>query len=76
MGDSEEINGKERSTEKASYVLNHIAKSLEIGIPLSFNTLLHILEEEEGDVALLVKEIRKALKEHSGMVLSRVNNSG
>ena len=69
LDDSEEITSKTRSTEKASYILNRVAKSLEIGITFSFYTLLGVLEEEGGDVTLLVNEIKKALIEHSGMVL-------
>ena len=66
VDDSEEITGKTGSTEKASYVLNHIARSLDVGITFSFYTLLDIMEEYGGDVTLLTNEIKK---EFSGKVL-------
>jgi len=59
--DEEEIQSKPRSKEKASFVLKKITRSLEVGITQSFSKVLAIMEEHEGDVAMLATEIKSEL---------------
>ena len=60
--DSEEIKGLSKSQEKASVVLNIVAKSLRADSTDDFYSLLSIMEEYEGTVAKVAKEIRERLK--------------
>ena len=60
--DSEEIKGLSISQEKASVVLKIVAKSLRAGSTDDFYSLLSIMEEYEGTVAKVAKEIRERLK--------------
>ena len=60
--DSEEIKGLSISQEKASIVLNIVAKSLRADSTDDFYSLLSIMEEYEGTVAKVAKEIRERLK--------------
>ena len=60
--DSEEIKGLSKSHEKASIVLNIVAKSLRADSTDDFYSLLNIMEEYEGTVAKVAKEIRERLK--------------
>ena len=60
--DSEKIKGLSISQEKASVVLNIVAKSLRAGSTDDFYSLLSIMEEYEGAVAKIAKEIRERLK--------------
>ena len=59
--DSEEIKGLPKSQDKASFVLNKVAKSLKADITDDFYSLLSIMEEYEGTVAKVANKIRKDL---------------
>ena len=59
--DAEEIDQITRPTEKITYVLKKIARSLQCGITNSFNALLQIMEKYGGDIAELASNIRNDL---------------
>ena len=60
--DSEEVKGLSKSQDKASFVLNVIAKSLKAGFTDDFYSLLRIMEEYDGTVAKEAGKIRERLK--------------
>ena len=49
------------TTEKTTYVLRKIARSLQSRITNSFYTLLQIMEDNGGDIAELARNIRSDL---------------
>ena len=59
--DSEEIKGLPKSKDRASSVVNKVAKSLQAGITDDFYSLLRIMEEYEGAVAKVANKIREGL---------------
>ena len=59
--DSEEIKGLAKSKDRASHVLDIVAKSLKAGITDDFYSLLRIMEEYEGAVAKVANKIREGL---------------
>ena len=61
INDLEEIKSFKTSKEKASFVLQHIAKSLDGGITTSFYSLLKIMEDYGGDMASLANDITRSL---------------
>ena len=66
IDDLDEIDGKTTSSKKASYILKNIGKSLKAGITSSFYGLLEVMEEYGGDVAILAKDIKRAVNKSSG----------
>ena len=58
--DLEEIDALKTSKDKASFVLQRIAKSLNGGVKTSFYKLLEIMEDYGGDIAALAKDIKTA----------------
>lgn len=66
IDDLEEINNLKTSKEKASFVLQQIARSLNGHITTSFYSLLRIMEKYGGDIASLANNIRRALIKSSG----------
>lgn len=66
IGDSDEIDIIARQSEKASYVLKKIARSINAGITRSFYQLLKVMEDYGGDVATLASDIKRALNKSSG----------
>ena len=59
--DSEGIKGLSKSKDRASSVVNKVAKSLQAGITDDFYSLLRIMEEYEGAVAKVANKIREGL---------------
>ena len=59
--DKEEIKGLPKSKDRASHVLDIVAKSLQAGITDDFYSLLGIMEQYEGAVAKVANKIREGL---------------
>ena len=59
--DKEEIKGLAKSKDRASHVLDIVAKSLKADITDDFYSLLRIMEEYEGAVAKVANKIREEL---------------
>ena len=59
--DSEEIKGLPREKDKASFVLNTVAKSLQAGITDDFYSLLRIMKKYEGAVAKIATKLERDL---------------
>ena len=57
--DGEEIKSLPKSRDRASFVLNLVAKSLQAGITDDFDSLLEIMDEYGGAVAKIANKIRK-----------------
>ena len=66
IGDSEEIAAITKSKDRASFVLDKVARSLEVGITCSFYSLLTIMDVYGGDVTILATEIKDALSKFPG----------
>jgi len=60
--DAEEIRSNVDSAQKASFLLNKIARSLDSGYPDGFYALLAIMQEKGGDISKLAKDINKELE--------------
>ena len=60
--DGEEIKSLPKSQDRASFVLNLVAKSLQAGITDDFDSLLRIMDEYEGAVAKVATKIKEGLK--------------
>lgn len=61
LDDIEEINVKQKPQDKASFVLNIIDSCLAVGIKDKFYTLLDIMEQDNNNAKVLVKNIKRAL---------------
>lgn len=59
--DGEEIKGLPREKDKASFVLNRVAKSLQAGVTDDFYSLLRIMKKYEGVVAKIATKLEKDL---------------
>ena len=57
IDEEEEIASIPTSKEKASFVLRKIARSLEVGITNSYYTLLTLMQNHGGDVAVLASQL-------------------
>lgn len=66
VGEEEVIERISTSKERASYVLRKIAGLLEAGLTQSFYTLLELMKNHGGDVAVLAEQICNQLYCSSG----------
>ena len=60
--DSEEIKSLSKEKDEASFVLNKVAKSLKVDVTDDFYSLLRIMEDCPGAVAIVANEVRERLK--------------